>query len=320
MDDRQREVQVGAGLHESRLNTELIDFLQVWGPRVLYVVLAVVLAYIGLQYLDRHREQQMDRAYAELQSALVTGQIDGLFEVAENHRSKNAIWSKAIIGASQQVIGEVRVGYERVEQETTEEPPLLTTEARVAMVDLVIDPLRQVARANSDPKRALFAVDAYWNLTTLLMTKAMLVPEQRDALLDEAKQSLRAGLSGSREAGLEQFAALFENRYEALFGREDRSIARWNPELPNDADLPAEARRPERAQRPPQDPMQMFGQQNGLGVPGATVLDVQQGPGGDIDIEELMRRIEQMNLTDDPPALPEESPAPPEAPESPEAP
>ena len=42
-DDRRREVEVGAGLQESRLNEEFIDALKKHGPKVIYALAAVVL-------------------------------------------------------------------------------------------------------------------------------------------------------------------------------------------------------------------------------------------------------------------------------------
>ncbi len=44
MDERQEQVQVGAGLQESRLNTDLINWLNKWGSHILSVVALIVLA------------------------------------------------------------------------------------------------------------------------------------------------------------------------------------------------------------------------------------------------------------------------------------
>ncbi|MEM1423311.1 MAG: hypothetical protein AAGH64_04835, partial [Planctomycetota bacterium] len=52
MDDRQQQVKIGAGLEESRINRELIDWLNKWGMRILIVVLLVVAAYQGSRFLE----------------------------------------------------------------------------------------------------------------------------------------------------------------------------------------------------------------------------------------------------------------------------
>ncbi len=294
MDDRQREVQIGAGLQESRLNTELIGFLQVWGPRVLYALLAIVLVYIGMQYLERQRIQRLDEAYSLLDARIDSGQVLGLVELGEEQRSKHAIWTMSNLMAARLAIAQVRLGFESsdVPADATE-PVQLTDEEKLARIDAVLDPLREVAKTNSTNERALFAAEAYWSLASLLLSKAMLMPDQRESLLEDVRNALRAGIGGSRDAGLEVFAERFESRYGSLFGV-GTGIQFAN--LPRRADLPESARRPEEAQpaTQPQTPISILGggQQ---GQQGAIPLQmVPQNGAGELDIQELMRRAEEM--------------------------
>lgn len=75
MDDRQQQVQVGAGLQESRLNTDFIDFLKKYGTYGLYAMLAVVLSYVGWQRWTMHKNNTRDQAFADLGAAIASNKI-----------------------------------------------------------------------------------------------------------------------------------------------------------------------------------------------------------------------------------------------------
>lgn len=65
MDDRSREIREGAGLEESRLNTELIDLINKYAGHVLLVLALVVGAYAGKQQLDRMGNSKVNEAFAQ---------------------------------------------------------------------------------------------------------------------------------------------------------------------------------------------------------------------------------------------------------------
>ena len=58
MDERQQQIKAGAGLEESRINQDLIDFLQKWGSWILMALAVAALAYAGLQWLERQRVEK----------------------------------------------------------------------------------------------------------------------------------------------------------------------------------------------------------------------------------------------------------------------
>lgn len=90
MEQRQRQVQVGAGLQESRLNTDLINFLQKYGSWAVYALLAVVLAYVGNNWWKNHKEGRHDNAFADLRAAATSGNPASLVDVANNHPHSTA--------------------------------------------------------------------------------------------------------------------------------------------------------------------------------------------------------------------------------------
>lgn len=85
MEQRQQQVQVGAGLQESRLNTDLINFLQKYGSWAVYALLVVVLLYVGNNWWTQQKEKKLDAAFADLRSALASSNPASLLDVSTNH-------------------------------------------------------------------------------------------------------------------------------------------------------------------------------------------------------------------------------------------
>lgn len=110
MDQRQQNVQVGAGLQESRLNTELIGFLQKYGSWAIYALLAVVLVYVGKDYLDKRRVQKLDDAYGDFRAALTAGNPATLVENASTHAGQGAVPAMSRIEAARLYLEAARRG------------------------------------------------------------------------------------------------------------------------------------------------------------------------------------------------------------------
>ena len=73
MDDRQTQIREGAGLEESRVNHELISFLNKWSSPVIMVLAIAALAWAGLRYLEQRRLDRVDQAFGDLQDATSGG-------------------------------------------------------------------------------------------------------------------------------------------------------------------------------------------------------------------------------------------------------
>lgn len=110
MDDRQRTIVEGAGLEESRLNQDFIDFLRKWGtPMLLLVVLAAGI-YSGTTMWKRFQERAHNQAYADLHAAAVAGSPDNLVVVAEQHKGQGAVYELALIEAADAYLESARLG------------------------------------------------------------------------------------------------------------------------------------------------------------------------------------------------------------------
>ena len=100
MDDRQTRITEGAGLEESRLNKEFIEWLNVWGFRILMVVLVLAATWVGKTRWDQYTERRLDVALVELEAEIVTGSPDGLVALAKAHKGIPSVWQQAMLNAA----------------------------------------------------------------------------------------------------------------------------------------------------------------------------------------------------------------------------
>lgn len=73
MDDRQTEIRAGAGLEDSRINKEFLDFLNKWSSPVIMVFAVAALVWAGLRWLDQKKIEKVDSAFGELHAATAGG-------------------------------------------------------------------------------------------------------------------------------------------------------------------------------------------------------------------------------------------------------
>ena len=73
MDDRQTEIRAGAGLEDSRINKEVIDFLNKWSSPVILVFAIAALVWAGLRWMEQKKVEKIDRAFGDLQAATMGG-------------------------------------------------------------------------------------------------------------------------------------------------------------------------------------------------------------------------------------------------------
>lgn len=118
MDERQQQIQVGAGLQESRLNTELIAWLEKWGTYILMGILVVVLAYVGWSRYQQYEAAQLDEAFAQYTAArgqqgadgVLNGRPDSLLKVAADFSGRKSVAMLAKLDAAEIYLGSVRRG------------------------------------------------------------------------------------------------------------------------------------------------------------------------------------------------------------------
>lgn len=110
MEQRQTQIQEGAGLTESRLNRDFIDFLKRWGGTILLVIVAIAAGYMGLKKWSQYREQRMAAAFEDLEAALASRNPVSLIRVAEDHAGKAAVPIIARLAAADEYLVSVYRG------------------------------------------------------------------------------------------------------------------------------------------------------------------------------------------------------------------
>lgn len=110
MDQRQSKIVEGAGLEESRLNTEFIDFLRKWSSPVLFALAAVAASYAGWQWWQRAQAQAFDQAHVELEAAMNAGSPDSLLAVASDHAGQGQVAIRATLAAADIYLSSGRAG------------------------------------------------------------------------------------------------------------------------------------------------------------------------------------------------------------------
>jgi hypothetical protein len=233
MDDRQREVRVGEGLQESRLNTDFIQALEKYGPKALYVVLVIVLGYLGIQKYFEWREAQVDRAFREYEGSVATGSVDSLLAVARENEGKASVAALARLQAAKLLINagwmEAPVGLSSAEAAAAETERLPDEQVR-ENYEQAAELLRRVLADVDGDKEIFIAQQARWDLATAQMSLGM---------FDEARASLEAFRDTAEASGLASHLEAAEQRLESM----DR--AQNPPALLARNDLPEASRRPE---------------------------------------------------------------------------
>lgn len=108
LDRRKMQITEGAGLEDSRLNQDFVEFLKKWSTPILLVIVAAVASYVGLQKLRESRDAKRAAAFAEIdaQTRITrTGQDvlpSVLLRIAEDHAGQGAVPYLARLAAAEQ--------------------------------------------------------------------------------------------------------------------------------------------------------------------------------------------------------------------------
>lgn len=188
MDDRQRKVEAGAGLQESRLNQDFIDLVKKYGTTVLLVLLVIMASYVGWQRYTQWQEDKTDQAFADLDNAANTPAV--LLSVAEQWDGRGSVWEIATLRAAKAYLTSARTRTELgVDPADVEEAELLSDDRVRASLEESITLFNAVLERTGGSK-PIFAQDARWGLASANLGLAGLTSgEERDSYLDAAAQA-----------------------------------------------------------------------------------------------------------------------------------
>ncbi|MGP1346525.1 MAG: hypothetical protein ACTS3F_07645 [Phycisphaerales bacterium] len=299
MDDQQNQnkgpreqggqgLTVGAGLQESRLNTDLIDFLRKYGPYALYATLIVVGLYVAVNWYQERGEATRDQAFVALTAAAQSGSPDALLEVAEAHRGEGSVSELARLRAAMLIVESARLGVAvGTPQEQRANPP---AEARLdeAQVNEHFSRAESLYRSvlertRNQRDRYLVAQQARWGLATALSGQGK---------FDEAISVIEEYKATGERAGWSGHVAIAEERLVLLQDAKALSA------LPTLASIPASNRAPATTPgvQAPVNVRQNQQLQPGMPIPNPMRSSVEEQDGMSVNRltdPEMIRRLEE---------------------------
>jgi hypothetical protein len=178
MDDRQTKIREGAGLEDSRINQEFIDFLNKWSTPFCILLLVAAGVYWGLNYLERQRIARVDQAFSEYEAVIADGNPspNSLQSIA-GEAEKNGIGSVAELARLREVdiyLGAFAIGLEpgaQLDPETqsvVNENDILSDERRQQYLTFAETTAKQVlGSSEGDEGKAIFAMQALSRLASV---------------------------------------------------------------------------------------------------------------------------------------------------------
>ncbi len=111
MEERiQGGLKEGAGLEESRLNTEFIDFLRKWSTPVLMLIAILAGGYFLYNKFQASQDAALAKAFADFDAAVVSRNPESLIRVAEEQGGKAAVPMLARLAAADLYLESSRTG------------------------------------------------------------------------------------------------------------------------------------------------------------------------------------------------------------------
>lgn len=191
LDDRQQGIREGAGLEESRLNTEFIDFLKRWGMHALTLAAVIFGGYALYGKYQARKVHQADLGFVALSAAsggLQSASPEAMRALADEHSSVLGVKLLALTEAGDAHLAIARAGVR---------PGSTPKEGVFAATDLLAPSERdeQLAQAQTmydqvlsatknDPKLALHAIGALHGLAAVAETRGQF--DQAKSLYEQA--------------------------------------------------------------------------------------------------------------------------------------
>lgn len=238
LDERQQRIKEGAGLEESRLNVEFIDWVRRWSTPALAVVAAVVLAYLLYERWQQSRQAEIGRAFSQLDAltASLSPSPDSLKALAEEFAGIRGVPHIARLRAADIYLQAARRGVKPGAALTPEGTPrdpadLLTDEARERTL-AEAQRLYQMVWDATRPDRgqALHAIGAGYGLAAVAECRGD-TSGAADAYKRVIGVATEAGLAGQAEIARARAESLSTLHKPRLFSAAELPKLPWADEL-----------------------------------------------------------------------------------------
>lgn len=171
------QIRERAGLEESRINQEFVDFLRKWSTPVLFVIAALAVGYVVYQRTSQAREERVNRAFVELDQA---GGLRGgppspesLKRVAEEFESVRGVPLMARLRAADEYLRVSRIGMHPgarplADGSLASPEDIASEEDSRRYLDEAASLYRRVlADSERDPGKLLFTINALFGLAAV---------------------------------------------------------------------------------------------------------------------------------------------------------
>lgn len=170
MDERHQQIREGAGLEDSRLNTDFIDLMKRWGGHVLMVLAVVALGYWGLDRYRQAKVAKVNNAFYELEAIGDNPSPESLKSLADTYAGVRAVPELARLKAADGYMRAVRTGFKpgavfNADGGVDDENDLVTPDDRAWYLDEAKRLFQLVAEATeSVTGRELLAINGLYGL------------------------------------------------------------------------------------------------------------------------------------------------------------
>jgi hypothetical protein len=213
LEERQKQIVEGAGREESRLNTEMIDWLKKWGSPLLFIVALGFGAYALYTRYTASQARALDVAFSELTAASTALNPTNLAAVASDHAGRGAVPLMAKLEAADIHLQGFRTG---VRSGTKLEPggalpadekPLTDDERRAELAKAESLYASVVELAGSARGQRVLAINGHFGLAS--------VAESRGEL-DKARTIYGKIAAEAKALDIKGLATIAENRASSL--------------------------------------------------------------------------------------------------------
>lgn len=239
MDKRLDQIKEGAGLEESRINEELVEFLKRHSDKFTLLILIAAIGIVGQKWWHNYQISAENDAWAEYTAAAELGP-QNLVEVANRYDGRVGLRLQALLDAADQYLDFVRLDLTEVAamdalarpgaifQNEYGEEERLTDEQRDEYLQAAEDLYSQVVGlAGSDPAKRLYVIQG-------LFGQAAVAEERREY---DAARALYEQVIAQAEGLYPMHVELAQRRMETLDTLDDVVLPIPAPEQPEMPDL-----------------------------------------------------------------------------------
>lgn len=221
LEKRQQNIQVGAGLEESRYSQDFIELLKNWGGPAVMILALGVLGYQGLKWYNLKRENAVSAAFKEFEGAKLAGNPSALIRVAEDHAGQRAVPHLARLEAARLLLESAIMGVDSGAEfvpATSDTPAKLKNESdrlnaerRTQKLKQAEDLYQTVLKQTADePGQEVHSIFAAYGLASVAETRgewdqAKLFYDRVIDLSKRAKFETHEKLAKERLASLDQY-------------------------------------------------------------------------------------------------------------------